>query len=121
MWSLYSGRARRRSVNIDPIELVLTCGSWQQAQRIVDSLLEQKLIACAEFIEVRSRYHWKAKIQDDKEIRLVMETAEHLFERIETEVRKLHSYEVFVLQAIPISRISEAAGTWLESIVGKQV
>lgn len=101
------------------VELVLTCGSWQEAQRIVDSLLTKHLIACAEFIEVQSRYHWKDTIQDDKEIRLVMESAAHLFERVEKEVRKLHSYEVFVLQASPIQQISEAAAEWLENTLRK--
>lgn len=104
-------------MSINPVELVLTCGSWQEAQRIVDQLLEQKLIACAEFIEVKSKYSWKGELKDDKEIRLVMETAEHLFERIETEVRKLHSYEVFVLQATPIARLSQAAASWLEEVI----
>lgn len=104
-------------MEINPIELVLTCGSWQEAQRIVDSLLEQKLIACAEFMEVKSKYHWKGKVQDDKEIRLVMQSAEHLFDRIEAEVKKLHSYETFVLQASPIVRISAAAAMWLEEII----
>jgi periplasmic divalent cation tolerance protein len=97
------------------IELVLTCGSWQEAQRIVDSLLEKRLIACAEFMEVQSKYHWKGKLQDDKEIRLVMESAAHLFDSIEEEVRKLRSYEAFVLQTTPILQLSRAAGEWLDS------
>lgn len=101
------------------VELVLTCGSWQEAQRIVDSLLEQKLIACAECVKVKSKYHWKGGLQDDTEIRLIMETAAHLFDRIEAEVRKLHSYEVFVLQATPIVQLSMAARDWLRSIMGE--
>lgn len=104
-------------MEINPVELVLICGSWQEAQRIVDSLLEQKLIACAEFIEVTSRFHWKGGIEDNKEIRLVMQSAEHLFDQVEAAVKKLHSYETFVLQASPVVRISEAAAMWLEGIV----
>lgn len=96
------------------VQMVLTCGNWQEAQRIVDRLLEERLIAAAEFIEVRSKYPWKGELQDDKEIRLVMESAEHLFEAVEAEVRKLHSYEVFVLQSMPIAQISKDARQWLE-------
>lgn len=107
-------------MEINPVELVLTCGSWQEAQRIVDSLLEQKLIACAEFLEVTSKYHWKGDIKDDKEIRLIMETAEHLFDTIEAEVRKLHSYETFVLQALPIARVSHDARLWLVNVLGNK-
>lgn len=101
----------------DFVQLVLTCGSWQEAQRIVDSLLEQKLIACAEFIEVKSKYAWKGKLRDDKEIRLVMESAAHLFDAVEEEVKKLHSYEVFVLQSMPVHRVSDTAAAWLAEVL----
>lgn len=100
------------------VQLVLTCGSWQEAQRIVDSLLEQKLIACAEFIPVKSKFRWKEKVEEADEIKLIMESATHLFEKVEEEVRKLHSYEVFVLQSMPIAQISQGAKVWLEEITG---
>jgi periplasmic divalent cation tolerance protein len=94
-------------------ELVLTCGSWQEAQAIVDVLLEKRLIACAEFIEIKSKYHWDGKLEENNEIKLIMGTIADKFDSIEAEVTKLHSYETFVLQALPISRISKAAGDWL--------
>lgn len=34
----------------DVAELVVTCGSWQEAQRIADKLLERQLIASAELL-----------------------------------------------------------------------
>jgi len=36
-----------------------------------------------------------------------------LFDKIEAEVTKLHSYETFVLEAVPVSRISKSAQEWL--------
>jgi periplasmic divalent cation tolerance protein len=96
------------------VQLVLNCGSWQEAQRIADSLLKQHLIAAADFIPVKSTYPWKGKIQDDQEIRLVMASAEHLFEKVEQEVEKLHSYEVFVLQSMPVLQTSHEAESWLQ-------
>jgi periplasmic divalent cation tolerance protein len=95
------------------VELFLTCGSWQQAQNIVDHLLEQKLIACAEFIPVKSKFWWKNKIEGGDEIKLIMHSIENYFDKIEAEVAKLHSYETFVLLAIPTTHVSEAAEQWL--------
>ena len=95
------------------IQLILTCGSWQEAQRIVDSLLDQKLIACAELIPIRSKYRWKENIEENDEIKLIMQSAAHLFDDIEAEVAKLHSYDTFVLQALPLEQLSKAATTWL--------
>src|SRR5665213_2006884 len=95
------------------VELVLTCGSWQEAQRIVDSLLEQRLIACAEFMEIKSKYHWQSKLEENKEIKLIMESIADNFEKVEAEVAKLHSYETFILQQLPITRLSEQAKAWM--------
>ena len=97
----------------DFIELFLTCGSWQEAQRIADALLDKKLIACAEMFEIKSRFRWQGSIDDSDEIKLVMKSAAHLFDEVGAEVKKLHSYETFVLEALPVSQISADARDWL--------
>lgn len=97
------------------VELVLTCGSWQEAQRIADSLLEQKLVACVEFLDVQSKFRWQGAVEESKEVKLVMQSAAHLFEVVEAEVAKLHSYDTFVLQQLPMTALSQKATTWLES------
>jgi periplasmic divalent cation tolerance protein len=99
----------------DFVELVLTCGSWQEAQRIVDVLLEKRLIACAEFLEVKSDYLWRHERESAKEIKLIMQSIPTNFAKVEAEVAKLHSYETFVLQALPVQNISNQARKWLES------
>jgi periplasmic divalent cation tolerance protein len=99
------------------VQLVLNCGSWQEAQRIADSLLEQRLVACVEFLEIKSKYHWQNSIDEAKEIKLIMESIANNFKKIEAEVTKLHSYETFVLQQLPITKLSKQATNWLSSEV----
>jgi periplasmic divalent cation tolerance protein len=101
----------------DFVQLVLTCGSWQEAQRIADSLLEKRLVACIEFLEIKSKYHWQDKLEENKEIKLIMESIATHFDQIETEIAKLHSYETFVLQQLPVTKISKQASAWLSSEV----
>lgn len=105
---------------INFVELVLTCGSWQEAQRIVDHLLEQRLIACAEFIPMKSKFWWKGARDEADEIKLIMESAEHYFEKVEAEVAKLHSYETFVLKSVPITKLSRTAVPWLRDLLEQQ-
>ena len=100
------------------VELVLTCGSWQEAQKIADSLLEKHLVACVEFMEIKSKYWWKRHIEQAEEIKLIMSTLERNFAAVEKEVSKLHSYETFVLQAIPLLQLSEEAAKWLNNTTG---
>ena len=99
------------------VELVLTCGSWQEAQNIADTLLKQRLIACVEFIEVKSKYWWKHQLEEAKEVKLIMQSLSKHFDTIETEVKKLHSYDTFVLHAIPLTQTSKEATKWLNEQV----
>jgi uncharacterized protein involved in tolerance to divalent cations len=101
------------------VELFLTCGSWQEAQKIADSLLEQKLVACVEFIEIQSKFQWKGELEESKEIKLIMTSIAEHFATIETEVAKLHSYDTFVLKMLPITQISVDAAAWLKESTQK--
>lgn len=100
-------------------QLVLNCASWQEAQRIADVLLEKRLVACVEFLEVKSKFHWQGHLDEAKEVKLIMESLAEHFEKIESEVTKLHSYETFVLQQIPLSNLSQDASIWLNQEVNQ--
>jgi len=95
------------------VELVLTCGSCQEAQRIADRLLEQRLVACVEFMEVQSKYRWQGALEEAKEVKLIMQSLAEHFEKVESEVAQLHSYDTFVLQQLPLTQLSSQATAWL--------
>jgi periplasmic divalent cation tolerance protein len=98
----------------DFVEIVLTCGSWQEAQSITDALLEKKLVACVEQMEVRSKNWWQGSVEDSVEVKLSMLSIAEKYDAIEAVVREFHSYETFVLKQIPVTRLNEDAITWLE-------
>lgn len=102
-------------VAADYVELVLTCGSWQEAQRIADALLTKRLVACVEMAEVRSKHWWQGHLNEAKEIRLMMQSLADNFSQVEAEVRNLHSYDTFVLQQIPVTNMSNEAQLWLQA------
>src|SRR5207245_9044387 len=93
----------------DFTELVLSCGSWQEAQKIADSLLNKRLVACVEFLVVHSKYRWHDTLEEAKEVKLIMQALADNFKSIEAEVAKLHSYETYVLQALPVHQVSADA------------
>ncbi|HUY85401.1 MAG TPA: divalent cation tolerance protein CutA [Candidatus Dormibacteraeota bacterium] len=97
----------------DFVELVLKCGSWQEAQRIADALLQKRLVACVEFLEIKSKSRWQGKLDEADEVKLIMETVAVNFDKVEAEVTKLHSYDTFTLQQIPLTNLSGRARDWL--------
>lgn len=96
------------------VELVLTCESRGEAEKISRALLNDRLIACAKFAPIETVYWWKGKIASGLEVLLVMESREDLFDDVEAVVTELHSYDTFVLQAFPIAQISKKADGWLD-------
>lgn len=96
------------------IQLHLTCADTEEAANIATSLLDQRLIVCAKQMPVTSKSWWRGGVEEGEEIVLVMDSVEDLFTEIETEVARLHSYEVFVLQALPLVGLSVGAQAWVE-------
>ncbi len=93
--------------------LYLTCANTVEAGQIASSLLEKRLIVCAKQWPVTADYWWDGQIEHASEVMLLMESSMDLFNEVEKEVAKLHSYETFVLEAVPIDKVSKKALAWL--------
>ena len=98
----------------DFCQIHLTCADKLQAARIAHSLLEKNLVACVKYVNISSDFRWKDRIQNNKEVLLLMESKISLFHKVEAEVAKIHSYDTFVLEAVPVVKISKEAQKWLE-------
>ena len=95
-------------------QLWLTCVDKSEASKIANTLLVKHLVSCAKQTPVTSSFHWQGKIDSSDEILLIMDSREDLFDQAEREVAKVHSYETFVLQAVPVTKISKDAKLWLK-------
>jgi periplasmic divalent cation tolerance protein len=85
------------------IVVMVTCSSSREAKKIAGSLLDKRLVACANIVpDIGSRFWWKGKIENAREVLVIMKTKTGNFNKIESEVKKLHSYEVPEIIAIPI-------------------
>ena len=99
----------------DFCQLWLTCKDKKEADKIANTLLVKHLITCARQMPITSDYWWKGKLNHSNEVMMLMESRLDFFDKVETEVAKLHSYETFVLEAVPVQRVSKKAQTWLKA------
>lgn len=95
--------------------LYLTCANDAEAQTIGQALLEAKLVTCVRRSPVSSSFWWQGKINHDDEILLMMESLEEKFGAIASLVTKLHSYEEYVLTAVPVLRTTAGVKQWLDT------
>ncbi len=96
----------------------VTCKDEREAVNIAKALLEKKLCACVNIIKnIRSLYTWKEKLCDDHETLLIIKTKEKAFDRIAAEIKRLHSYEVPEIIALPVSSVLESYAKWVAESV----
>jgi len=96
--------------------VLVKAANRQEAEKISQSLLEAKLIACANIISpVASHFHWAGKIDHADEALVLMKSRRDLFEELSAKVKSLHSYEVPEIIALPIVAGSKAYLDWIDS------
>src|SRR5579863_1276691 len=98
----------------DKIVVLVTCSSAGQARKIARALVERRLAACGNVLEapVRSIYRWKGKVESAKEFLLILKTSQRHFASVERAVRKLHTYKVPEIVALPIADGSREYLKW---------
>lgn len=100
----------------DPdLAIVLTTApDSDAAERIVHSLVEDRLVACGTLLPgVLSIYRWEGKVNREPELLVVLKTRRPLVERVFERIIQIHPYDVPELVAIPVEAASNAYGRWL--------
>jgi len=104
-------------MELQPIIVLVTCGSEEEALKIANALVEGQLAACVNLISpIRSIYRWEGKIWDEKEWLLVIKTQKKKFDELEKKVKSLHSYSVPEIIALPIMEGSSSYLKWLSEM-----
>lgn len=102
---------------MDPVIVYITAPSEDEGARIAKMLVEERLAACVNIIkEIRSIYRWEEKLEDDREVLLIVKTRKELFDNLSTRVSELHSYSVPEIIALPIVDGSQDYIKWLSGV-----
>lgn len=96
--------------------IYITFPSETQAQTISDTLVEQKLVACANIFPIASTFWWQGQIDHEAEWVAIVKTMPEHWEAVEKTVCALHPYEVPCLLRIPVTA-NEAYAQWIKESV----
>jgi periplasmic divalent cation tolerance protein len=99
----------------DEIVVLVTCSSTREARKIARAVVEARLAACANIFQapVQSIYRWKGRVDTAREVLMILKTSRKRFPALEKEIRRLHSYDVPEIIALPIERGSRSYLKWL--------
>lgn len=95
----------------------MTCGSKEEAETIARTLLEHRLIACANIFPVFSVYIWKGTLEESPEYSALMKTETRKVAAVIEEVKRLHSYEVPDIVEISLGEGFVPFFQWISEVV----
>jgi periplasmic divalent cation tolerance protein len=100
---------------LSAILILSTAPTREEATRIAEVLVAEKLAACVQLSPIESWYRWEGKVEQAAEIRLHVKTTEALADRVEQRIAALHSYAVPELIRIAVSGGSAAYLDWVRT------
>ena len=102
----------------EPVIVLITASSQEEAERIATALVEEMLAACVNVIPgVASIYRWEGKVERAEEWLLVAKSRSDVMGELVQRVQMLHSYEVPEILALPLAGGGEAYLRWLDGAV----
>lgn len=100
------------------IIIFVTAKDKTDAEQLSQSLLKDRLIACANLVSpIDSFFYWANKIDKAEECLIIMKSRSDLFSQILERVKGLHSYEVPEVLAFPIVEGSKDYLDWMDKVL----
>lgn len=87
----------------DTLVVLSTFGSAEEARTVARTLVEEKLVACANLLPgVESIYRWQGAVETAAEVMVLFKTNIDRYYRLEERLKQLHSYELPEVVALPV-------------------
>ena len=99
------------------IAIMTTTDSLEEARTIAATLVERRLVACAQISSIQSYYTWQGAVQNDDEFRLLLKTTQDRYPQVEAAILELHSYDLPAVVAVEITRSHAPYAEWVAANV----
>jgi len=103
---------------LSAVLILSTTGTRDEAARIAETLVAERLAACVQLSPIESWYRWEGKVEHARETRLHIKTTADLADAVRQRLGPLHSYDVPELVVIALENGSPDYLAWIEESVG---
>ncbi len=90
------------------------------AKKLSRTLLEEKLIACANILPCSSIYQWQGRVEDSDEVLMILKTDIETYPLLENRLRNLHPYEEPMIVAFAVQNGSKSYLQWISKSLEKK-
>lgn len=97
------------------IQIQWTCENMAQGKKVAHLLLEKRLVACVNiFPEVESFFLWEGRVDQAKEVKVLLKTCQSHFETVKNVILENSSYSLPEILSFPIEDGHQAYLEWME-------
>lgn len=97
------------------VVIFITCANSNEAKKIAQHLVGQKLVACVNILQsIESIFWWKQTVDSANEILLIAKSKKSLMPKIIKGIKSLHSYDVPEIIALPIISGNKDYLDWID-------
>jgi periplasmic divalent cation tolerance protein len=105
----------------DLCTVLTTLPSMEKAAELSKTLVQERLIACANLIpQVRSIYTWKGELCDEAEVLVVMKSVPQRFTELQQRIVELHPYEVPEILQLDVDKAHGPYLDWVRAAVSSK-
>ena len=97
----------------DYIVITTLCDKEEISNKIINTLLDNKLVSGTQVNIVHSKYWWNNKLEECDEYKIELRTKLELYDRIYEIIREIHDYEVFELSYRKIDGANKEFFDWI--------
>ena len=99
------------------IIVTMLCDKKEIANKIINVLLEKKLVAGSQMTKVHSKYWWDNKLEECDEYKLEFRTKQSLFDKVKDEIIKIHDYECPEISSYEIVNADSEFLKWIDDSI----
>ena len=99
--------------------VLTTLGNEEDATRIINNILDCKLAACMQTMNIDSHYTWAGEVCHDHEVLVLFKTCWAFYEELESKLKEIHPYDTPEIIAIDIEQGFKGYLDWIDSVTKK--
>lgn len=95
--------------------VLVTAPTLEVSKNIAKSLVDRKLVACANMFPITSIFRWKGETEEEDEVAILLKIRTEDFDLVKMEVKKLHPYEVPCIVRYEIAEGDRSYLDWISA------
>ena len=96
-----------------PVIIVSTYPDKKIVTKIANDLVEKRLTACVNILQISSIYSWKEKIENTSEFLAIFKTTQKNKNSLKNAIKNTHPYKIPEIAEIDVHSINQPYLKWL--------